>query len=1121
MKPIEWVNLLVKRHGLERPDGRPLYQYRVTDDEYNELTKVLKLSALLGVNNIVNLLSWDAAFVIYASEWWRRKYDGHWGWRELFDEVGIDYTDLIVGRRNDLIESGLHRWRREIRNNNGIRQLLGTIATEGGLPLHQLADSGGWLEDILKPVLKKHVSRDISVSLLIENYKSLIPKSYRSAEINQILVDIIQSVVHLRQEHHLVDKERPLKWLDEEQPDWREIFPIPIDNESGRRLLSGLVDVASKAKKEISAKNPFEVERYLIRAESQSPELVALLEMPTFVSLESIELDADISSALHVEICEPNGKVWPWCRAFLTTQGDKQLLKLSGRTIKIDGDYASSEFTVRFKSLGQVIHECEPINGQFLDDELPCLFRKIDGRWVFYGSASQAIVSDNAFVYIPSSFSLKPANELTELNSTGSIFSGSLYELKGTVYCHLDDDKYRFSTDSQESLLQYKLVGKKFAYGSNPGDVYIGIPDLYETNLISGVSTKRHGAILLAKPIGPNGQWMNISQVGTGCYEVRHSDFDGNILLRRRIGILPKEFTYHLKEGKTPDIGNIEFTQIGNCKINVDANNITAKVSYAEGNADLTLASEGLPPMFLNVSLSPVNHFKDILLTLPFPSKGALLFNQMGKQIEFSNNLFLSNLEGYRIKVYSSNIRSIRNIDLRFSLNDSEISLESLKDIYIHKTIELDVGVTEFSIYDWIEPISDLIGVSTSLDSFVDISMLSLGQELFNLKIFRYEKELIPIWDKGILQLESNALLVTSYDILESTEINALFLNQPEQEGMRLEAKTSCGTVTGEWGFPISRLKAGPWLIYPAEDSKLKFRPLVWNVGEYVDPEGDDLFNINSLPKAIRIQEKEIREQLIRKVLRRMASDLNHKSWGYINNLWEKTAHLPIVTFDVWKLAISESKFLASLLVCGNEGIITKLEAELPVHWELVRLSDWESAILAYKDKISLSLGEEDEELISTLIEKKIDAIEALSESMLSISHILRLRFLGIISKELQALNHPASMSLLLDNEIQNLIKQDGSWPEVLSKRITDKCNELPSSYLELLSKLQHEFQLPVGLLPLLLAWRATKPNELDWPNDAVELFKINLLKNFNEDWFTSVFRLLSGWLSQNEIETK
>jgi len=460
MKPIEWVNSLVQRHGLERPDGRSLYQYRVTDDEYIELTKALKLSAVLGVNNIVNLLSWDAAFVIYASEWWRREYDGQWGWAGLFEAVDINYKDLTVGRRNALIESGLQRWRREIRNNNGIRQLLGTIATEGGLPLHQLADSGGWLEDILKPVLKKHVARDISVSLLIENYQNLIPKSYRSEEINQILADIIKSVVYLREPHQLMDKERPLKWLDEKRPDWRELFPIPIDNESGRTLLRGLVDVASKAKKEVDKKNPFEVERYLIHVESANPELIALLEMPTFISLKSIGLDAEISSALHVEVCEPNGNTWPWCRAYLTTQGDKQLLKLSGRTIKIDGGYAISELKVRFKLLGKVIHECEPINGQSLDCDLPSLFKNIDGRWMLYGSASQSIESDNALVYIPSSFSCKAANELTNFNKTGSIFSGNLHELKGTIYCHFEDDQYRFSTIHKSHCFNISYLAK-------------------------------------------------------------------------------------------------------------------------------------------------------------------------------------------------------------------------------------------------------------------------------------------------------------------------------------------------------------------------------------------------------------------------------------------------------------------------------------------------------------------------------------------------------------------------------------------------------------------------------------------------------------------------------------
>ncbi len=1125
MKPIQWVSLLLKRHGLDKPDGRPLYQYRVTDDEYDELTRSLKLSALLGVNNIITLLLWDAAFVIYASEWWRREYNGKWGWSDLFKTINIDVQELSVNRRNTLIETGLQRWRRDIRNNNGTRQLLGTIATEGGLPLHQLSDSGGWLEDVLKPVLKKHVAREISISSLISNYQNLIPKSYRSAEINQILADIVQAVIHLRQSHQLMDRDRPLKWLDEKQPDWREIFPIPIDNESGRTLLRGLVDVASKVRKDIDTKNPFEVERYLIKAGSANHELIALLEIPTFISLESISLNSEITSNLHVEVYDFEGNSWPWCRAYPTIQGDKKLLKLSGRALKIENHFATNGLRIRFKSLGKVIHEIDPINGQSVDCSVPSLFKLVDSRWKLYGTSSQSIKTESAIVYIPNSFTCKQANELTELNQAGSIFFGNLYQLKGTIYCYFENDQYRFSTDSQKSLIQYKLSGKKFSYGSNPSDVFIGIPDLHETNLENGSSAKKHGGILEAKPIGNGGNWTTLSQAGSGCYEVRHKDNAGNILFRRRIGILPKEFLYRLLPGDSPEEGSLQFKGISNYQFNINSEDITTRIDHDNSKVNLCMASTGLPPMFVNVSLLPTNHHKEILLNFPYPSKGALLFDPTERQCEFSNHLFLSDLQGYRIKVYSSKTRASRNIDLRFSLRDSVISTESLRDIYIQKNVGLDAGVTEFSIYDWMEPISDLMGVSSSLDSFVEISMLSQGQELFNLKIYRYEKEMIPDWENGTIKLETNALIEIPYDTLEGTQLSALFLNQPEQANILLEQKRSGGAVTGEWILPISNLELGPWLVYPTEDSHLKFRPLVWNIGDYIDIE-DNYNNINTLQKAVRIKEQNLREQPIRNILRIMASDFNHKSWGYIKNLWDKTSHLPIVVFDIWKIAISEPKFLASLLVQDNKGITTRLEEELPVNWELVHLSDWEASLMAYKNKLSIALGENENNIINRLLEKKINEIESLSDSMLSIGQILRVKLFDKTSPELKALKGPSSICLdgLLDSEFQQLIKQSGNWhwPEVLSNLIISKLNELPEEYTSLLtSRVKNKFQVSVVILPMIIAWITIKGNDYDWPDDAVELFKIDLLKSFNEDWFNAAFRLLSSWLSQNKIETK
>lgn len=91
--------------------------------------------------------------VFYAAEWWRRHYVGHWGWEGIFDSLGFLADDISTGRRGEIVEVGLRRWHREVRSFDGRRRFLGTVATEGGLALNQLAESGGWLGTVLQSVV--------------------------------------------------------------------------------------------------------------------------------------------------------------------------------------------------------------------------------------------------------------------------------------------------------------------------------------------------------------------------------------------------------------------------------------------------------------------------------------------------------------------------------------------------------------------------------------------------------------------------------------------------------------------------------------------------------------------------------------------------------------------------------------------------------------------------------------------------------------------------------------------------------------------------------------------------------------------------------------------------------
>ena len=237
MTPTEWIKDICANRGLDAPGQRHLYRYRVTAEEYRALRDVLRLSARFGFENAININKWDAAFVMYAAGWWMREYAGNFSWEPIFTSIGIDHAPQAMARTS-LIESGLAHWRLSIRRNpeTGHRLVLGTIASEGGLPLHHMAEGGGWLKKVLPAVVKKHRKFGNSLLVLVESYQDLIPESYQSPAISQVLEDIARELSSLIQAHELETRENPVRWLDEHAPDWRSALPFPIERGEVTRL---------------------------------------------------------------------------------------------------------------------------------------------------------------------------------------------------------------------------------------------------------------------------------------------------------------------------------------------------------------------------------------------------------------------------------------------------------------------------------------------------------------------------------------------------------------------------------------------------------------------------------------------------------------------------------------------------------------------------------------------------------------------------------------------------------------------------------------------------------------------------------------------------------------------
>src|SRR3954447_13859907 len=85
---LSTIGTLLGVRDLRRPDGRPLYAYRFSRDEYEEVGHLLKsLGSFIFEHDTASAL-----LVAYVAEWFRRdRHGGHWDWIRPLAQLGIRY----------------------------------------------------------------------------------------------------------------------------------------------------------------------------------------------------------------------------------------------------------------------------------------------------------------------------------------------------------------------------------------------------------------------------------------------------------------------------------------------------------------------------------------------------------------------------------------------------------------------------------------------------------------------------------------------------------------------------------------------------------------------------------------------------------------------------------------------------------------------------------------------------------------------------------------------------------------------------------------------------------------------------------------------------------------------
>ncbi|MBZ9711168.1 STY4851/ECs_5259 family protein [Mesorhizobium sp. ESP7-2] len=250
-----FLNELLAQSGLEAPDGRPLYRYRMSDAQYScGLDLVQRNSALLDQENHPLC----AIFALVTSEWFRRQAETLW---RRWHDVGVVPEGISVGDRNDIARAGLRWWGLEPIVTEGAHrtrnEYLMTLARNGGLPSTLLVGERAnavraYFENAMADSLAlPWPSAHADYLTIARRHAEDLPVSYQDGGILDLAAELIAGLIECRR---ALPKDQlnnnPAGWLDAQVKGWRERLPIylPEDQASCSRLFNDLLTVEPKSR---------------------------------------------------------------------------------------------------------------------------------------------------------------------------------------------------------------------------------------------------------------------------------------------------------------------------------------------------------------------------------------------------------------------------------------------------------------------------------------------------------------------------------------------------------------------------------------------------------------------------------------------------------------------------------------------------------------------------------------------------------------------------------------------------------------------------------------------------------------------------------------------------------
>ena len=649
-----WIQDFLMRRSPELPDGRALYAYRCTSEEFEALIEALKQRVPIGGQFDRTV---TRAFVLYASEWWQRRYDGrHWAWEPLLASIGwesIHYPDLY-----ESIRRAWGWWKVDlVRLPTSIRY-LGTFACQGGLPLALVGDTGSRVTQYLRAVLNHAAAYrqfvEDPIDLARDQQHLLNPPTLRRDYVFRLAADLIEAVLDLQNDIESdSEDEDPLTTLDQARPDWRRTMPLALEDARAHGLLTGLLREAARGRS--SPSDEFRVERFLRRTDV-GWRLGARIRLPASVSADHFARQLRVpATALPPRLeLRLQGERVRVVGLYIRQTDDFRLARDARNATESWDSEACGEIRLRCLAGGEVGETIVPQRGSALG-ELPWAFRSgDDGAFIGEGSVSNR--APEIVVLVPGGCTLELLNPKVESSPVPgtatageaedrvSALSRTLWRISEPTAIDTGSGRCVIRPSSVHAAEEeHRLSGQRFH------DLESAFPLFRDAPILRVARAEQAPRAVPAGEVSwrqTGGGWRSRPDT-PGLWEVRHLR-DGELRHLGRTGILPARFDLTIEPGTDMGQGHLILTQAQGVRvagIGQDAEAVvTARTEGDDAWVHVATRYEAAPPANVKLRL----HWSGgsaLTVQAPFPGQGGRFLRE-GRTLD--RDLAIDDLYGMR-----------------------------------------------------------------------------------------------------------------------------------------------------------------------------------------------------------------------------------------------------------------------------------------------------------------------------------------------------------------------------------------------------------------------------------------------------------------------------------------